>query len=424
VISAGKAGKKRLKELQNAEVKEISVIQTELISEKDEENGVTPRKASNDILGSVTVPAPVRQTTFVKEKFPVLSPIPEASRSESSVPDSAPDVYLSEDNNEVPSRKRQETNTNDEDNESGLPSSKDCDIPPTFHENADYVAPAFESRLTEDADDSRPSSSEPNGKNSEIDGNLDELIEEILTETDELENGHGKSRVGHARNTKKLENSENDVDKNYELVSNWLLGQDSGLLLSNLNHQPHRYLAKSNCDSSGSTRKFSDNRRGSSGYVASSSGNCEDSSDPSRTIPSDTTPTDSSSSDCSSNDTTTDTPSDDTSGRADSNSEKKLETSSEKRTISGTDSQHWSSCSVAISLLTAGGVTLNGEASLQGGEGGGLVHSRLSLRKSETSMTSSEMSTCDEEEIVWKKGNMLGKGAFGEVSEGWLLFQT
>jgi hypothetical protein len=34
------------------------------------------------------------------------------------------------------------------------------------------------------------------------------------------------------------------------------------------------------------------------------------------------------------------------------------------------------------------------------------------------------MSTCDEEEIVWKKGNMLGKGAFGEVSEGWLLFQT
>ena len=49
--------------------------------------------------------------------------------------------------------------------------------------------------------------------------------------------------------------------------------------------------------------------------------------------------------------------------------------------------------------------------------GGGLVRSRLSRCKSESSGTpNSEMASSEEEEIVWKKGNMLGKGAFGTVS--------
>ena len=430
VVSAGKKGKKKLKELQNANIKEISVIQTELKADTNKENDAVPQSA--------IISAPVRQTTFIKEKFTALSPIPESG---SSVQDTASDVCLSKDNNETPSRK-----DHDEDIESSLPSSKDLDVPPTRPENGNnFVALTVTSRLMENNPaSSRASNSVLSGKISETDGNLDQMIEEILNESDELENHHEKPHLSATNNTQKyklstetntdvgtptsntkiLPNSEDNVDMNYQsktaLVSNWLLGQNSGLLPDNLeSSENRRFSLGSNFDSSGSNRNLSDNCRGSSGYLASSSGNCEDSSDLPRTVPSDTIPTDTSPSDCSSDDISTNTR-DSTSSCDNFNSEKKPETSSEsiskKPIISGTQSEHCTTSSVAISFPTANVLSVNGEVSNHAEE---LVRSRLSRRKSETSVISLELTSSEhysEEDIVWKKGNMLGKGAFGEVS--------
>ncbi len=106
------------------------------------------------------------------------------------------------------------------------------------------------------------------------------------------------------------------------------------------------------------------------------------------------------------------------SGLADVSTDTKSGTSSEsiseKGTVSGAQSEHWTTTSVAISLPTNNGMSVGGEVR---SDGDGLVRSRLSRRKSETSITSSEITSSEEEEIIWKKGNMLGKGAFGQVSE-------
>ena len=493
VVSAGKKGKKKLKEIQNADVKEISVIQTELKSDLNEENDFTPRKEGN--VGTGIESAPVRQTTFIKEKFPVLSPIPEASRSGSSVQESLPELFSSNSGHtseipsipgqdrsvingdmqsEILSTPGQDRSVINGDMESSPPRSSihtsdvtstegqdisliDTDIPPGYgtdidsslpetNENEDnMVQPTIPFRLSENViDDSQPSSSVMNGRISEMDDDLDELIEEILNETDELEKNHAKSHVSHNTNTKEhvvtesdntnvnaantelLANSKNNTDIHYQskgtLVSNWLLQQNCQLFDYDLDaSENHRNLSEHNSDASDSTRNSSENHRGPSDFL--------------RAVPSDTIATDYSTfSDdiCGSISGRADVISgraDVTSGRADVTSDRgnnitkktlgtSSETMSEKTTVSGPQSEQWTTSSLTISLPTNNGISLNEEVR---GNVVGLVHSRLSRRKSETSGTGSELTSSEEEEIVWRKGNMLGKGAFGKVGASWVL---
>ena len=507
VVSAGKKGKKKLKEIQNADVKEISVIQTELKSDLksdlNEENDFTPRKEDNVRTGIES--APVRQTTFIKEKFPVLSPIPEASRSGSSVQESHPELlsWSSDHTCEIPSIRGQDRSVINGDMESeilstpgqdrsvingdmesspprsSIPTSDvtstegqdisliDTDIPtgygteidsslPKTNENEDnMVKPTIPFRLSENImDDSQPSSLVINGRISEMDDDLDdldELIEEILNETDELEKNHAKSHVSHNTNTKEhvvtegdntnvnaantelLANSKNNTDIHYQsketLVSNWLLQQNCQLFDYDLDaSENHRNLSEHNSDASDSTRNSSENHRGPSDFL--------------RAVPSDTIATDYSTfSDdiCGSISGRADVTSgraDVTSGRADVTSDRadvtsdrgniitkktlgtSSETMSEKTTVSGPQSEQWTTSSLTISLPTNNGISLNEEVR---GNAVGLVHSRLSRRKSETSGTGSELTSSEEEEIVWRKGNMLGKGAFGKVGASWVL---
>ncbi|CAB3988486.1 Mitogen-activated kinase kinase kinase 19 [Paramuricea clavata] len=504
VVSAGKKGKKKLKEIQNADVKEISVIQTELKSDLNEENDFTPRK--EDDMGTGIESAPVRQTTFIKEKFSVLSPIPEASRSGSSVEESHPELFSSNSGHtsEIPSisgqdrfvingdmeseilsipeqdrsvingdmeseilsipeqdrsvingdmesiRPRSSIHTSDVTSTEGQDISLiDTDIPPGYgtdipsgygtdidsslpetNENEDNtIKPTIPSRLSKNIiDDSQPSSSVINGRVSDDD--LDELIEEILNETDELEKNHAKSHVSHNTNTKEhvvtesdntnvnaantelLANSKNNTDIPYQsketLVSNWLLQQNCQLFDYDLDaSENHRNLSEHNSDASDSTRNSSENHRGPSDFL--------------RAVPSDTIATDYSTfSDdiCGSTSGRADV----TSGRADVTSDRgnitkktlgtSSETMSEKTTVSGPQSEQWTTSSLTISLPTNNGISLNEEVR---SNVVGLVHSRLSRRKSETSGTGSELTSSEEEEIVWRKGNMLGKGAFGKV---------
>ena len=407
VISAGRKGKKKVQELQNAaNVKEISVIQTELKS--DQENDLlSPSKTSQDIPGTVTGSPLVRQTTFIKEKFSTLSPIPEASRSGSSVQESCPDVNLSnpDDTNELPSTE-QDAAVIGEDIESSLPrrsvqandaTSNKRDISlvvtnidgslPKDHENDENVVkPTTTSNLSENnVHDSPLCKSELDGRMSEMDGNLDQLIEEILHETDEIVLSEKRAELiantggaTHAGNTEMLANSKNNADVNYQAkVSNWLIGQDRGL--SNHNFGDYLDLPRHNFGPSGSTRNSSDNYRESSHSL--------------RTALSDTIATEISDDvlACTS-DRVSSGRTHITSGFADVSNDTKSGTSSEsiseKGTVFGAQSEHWTTTSVAISR-----------------------------RKSETSITSSEITSSEEEEIIWKKGNMLGKGAFGQVSE-------
>jgi hypothetical protein len=510
VVSAGKKGKKKLKEIRNADVKEISVIQTELKSDLNEENDFTPRKEDN--MGTGIESAPVRQTTFIKEKFPVLSPIPEASRSGSSVQESLPELFSSNSGHtseitsipgqdrsvingdmqseilstpgqdrsvingdmqsEILSTPGQDRSVINGDMESIPPRSSihtsdvtstegqdisliDTDIPPGYgtdidsslpetNENEDnMVKSTIPFRLSENIiDDSQPSSSVMNGRISEMDDDLDELIEEILNETDELEKNHAKSHVSHNTNTKEhvvtesdntnvnapntelLANSKNNTDIHYQsketLVSNWLLQQNCQLSYDLDASENHRNLSEHNSDASDSTRNSSENHRGPSDFL--------------RAVPSDTIATDYSTfSDdiCGSISGRADVTSgraDVTSDRADVTSDRgnnitkktlgtSSETMSEKTTVSGPQSEQWTTSSLTISLPTNNGISLNEEVR---GNVVGLVHSRLRRRKSETSGTGSELTSSEEDEIVWRKGNMLGKGAFGKVGASWV----
>ena len=103
------------------------------------------------------------------------------------------------------------------------------------------------------------------------------------------------------------------------------------------------------------------------------------------------------------------------------------ETSASDTSIPRLPSERWSTSSARVSV--AGDSSGNDRASVgdtrtseemlgsQFVASGGLVHSRLGRRKLEHSMTlSSDTTSSEEEEIVWKKGNVLGKGAFGTVS--------
>ena len=103
------------------------------------------------------------------------------------------------------------------------------------------------------------------------------------------------------------------------------------------------------------------------------------------------------------------------------------ETSASDTSIPRLPSERWSTSSARVSIAGDGsgndrasvGDALTSEEMLgrQFVASGGLVHSRLGRRKSEHSMTlSSDTMSSEEEEIVWKKGNVLGKGAFGTVS--------
>ncbi len=292
VVSAGRKGKKKVQERQNADVKEISVIQTELKS--DQENDLlSPSKTSQDIPGTVTSSPLVRQTTFIKQKFSTLSPIPEASRSGSSIQESCPDVNLSnpEDTNEFPSTE-QDAAVIGEDIGSSLPrrsvqandatSNKREDISlvdtnidgslPKDHENDEnIVKPTTTSHLSENnVHDSPLCKSELDGRMSEMEGNLDQLIEEILHETDEIVLSEKRAELiantdgaTHAGNTAMLANSKNNADVNYQAkVSSWLIGQDRGL--SNHNFEDYLDLPRHNFGPSGSTRNSSDNYRESS----------------------------------------------------------------------------------------------------------------------------------------------------------------
>jgi hypothetical protein len=436
VVSAGRKGKKKVQERQNADVKEISVIQTELKS--DQENDLlSPSKTSEDIPITVTSSPLVRQTTFIKQKFSTLSPIPEASRSGSSIQESCPDVNLSnpEDTNEFPST-QQNAAVIGEDIGSSLPrrsvqandatSNKREDISlvdtnidgslPKDHENDEnIVKPTTTFHLSEsNVHDSPLYKSELDGRMSEMEGNLDQLIEEILHETDEIVLSEKRAELiantdgdTHAGNTEMLANSKNNADVNYQAkVSNWLIGQDRGL--SNHNFEDYLDLPRHNFGPSGSTRNSSDNYRESSHSL--------------RTALSDTIATEIS------DDVLACTSDRVSSGRThitsdvsnDTKSGTSSESISEKGTVSGAQSEHWTTTSVAISLPTNNGISVGGEVR---SDGDGLVRSRLSRRKSETSITSSEITSSEEEEIIWKKGNMLGKGAFGQVSGFYLRYQ-
>ena len=408
VVSAGKKSKKKVKTAQNEVLKEVSVIQPNLREDLIEEIGsiATAPNTSEDILRTGIVSAPVLQATFVKEKFTTLSPIPEGSWSGSSVQDSCSDIFRTYSENIDDFSSMKESNAPSLTGQIGgsLPSDLGCqDNPATLN-----VAPRHSRN---DINNSRPRSSDPNGRTSEMDDNLEELIQEILDETDGLEKHHAKSHVSSNSNTDELDEITEDENTNFnahtvqrvsnansksnagidyqskeELVTSWLLGQND-----EIQHQILRNTLE---------------HRDLSDFV--------------RAVPSDTTATDVSrrssgltlkgeraaiSSESSAF-------SEDTASANGINRENKsvINSFSQKTTISGTHSENFTTGS--ISLPTMSGMSVVSGVSRDSKE---LVYSRLSRRKSETSGTGSELTSSEGEEIVWRKGNMLGKGAFGKV---------
>ena len=415
IVSAGKKSKKKLKNPSNKILKEVSVVQPNLKSDLAEENESSKSKNSDVIFGIGTVSAPVRQATFVKENISVLSPIPEASRSGSSVPESFPDVFPS-------------TSENDD----KIPSTEGRNVSETNKEIDDGLTKDLNNCLTPSRgaiNNSTEANSEPNGRNSEIDDNIDELIEEILNETDELEKYHTRSdhiptyddvSIDQAKLMKSSENNmKMECHSKDTLVCNWLREQNLNSLDESLTEI-------------GNDRKLDEFRsskrsRASSECHQKSSGNRQDSSELHRPVSSETIATDTSyrssgstrrphKVEISSNySNLSDNVGSVTTVSHRSNLSKlgtSFETFSAKM-ISGTRSENWTTSSGTISLPMADGMSVDEEA----GVSGGMVHSRISRRKSETSGTSSEITTSEEEEIVWRKGNLLGKGAFGKVGD-------
>ena len=390
IISAGKKGKKKLKNSQNEIVKEVSVIQPNLKADliEDEENSSTSPNTSEDSVETGIVSAPVRQATFVKQKFTVLSPILEASHSGSSVQDSYSNVFRTQ--SEIiddSSMKESSAPTVTGEVDSSLPNNPvKWDNPVTQD-----VAPPLSNN---DVDNSQPCNSELNGRTFEMDDNLDDLIQEILDQTDELETNHPNSHSSGKSNTderKKITgdqnthsdaragqtvshaNSKSNTDINYQSkVSSWLREQNNKSTIAN----------DLSCKSSGLTPTAEQNELSSdcsafSDDVASSSSHV--------TV---------------------------TSGCGKIRENKSV--TSSKTTSRKTSSSEAHSAKSAMSSVTLP-LPITSDTSMVGGVSGEQVCSRLSRCKSETSGTGSELTSSSEEEIVWRKGNMLGKGAFGKV---------
>ena len=320
VYSTGKKGKKKMKDSRKETVKEISVMQPNLKAELPEENESIGAKTS-PFQGSGVEFAPVHYPTSVKESFIVLTrltPIPEASHSGSSAQGSVSDVFPSN-----------PEHTGDVTSSTGPDKNKETTAPP----------------VAKKVDGSRPDDADTVGNVSELHENLEDMIQQILDETSELQENHAKSHNTntpgtstnvdlneHASKAETRENSKSDVAMNcaqskQEYVKTWLLDHSDG------NRDPSEFPRPVSADTKASSSS--------------------------------------------------------------------LESRFER----------WTTSSATISLPT------NCTASDFGGKGQiEVVRSRIGRRKSEASAIGSETTGSEEEEIVWRKGNMLGKGAFGKVS--------
>ena len=408
VVSAGKKSKKKVKTAQNEVLKEVSVIQPNLREDLIEEISpiATTPNTSEDILRTGIVSAPVRQATFVKEKFTALSPIPEGSRSGSSVQDSCSDIFRTHSENIDDFSSMKESNAPSVTGQIGanLPSDLGCqDNPATLN-----VAPRLSRN---DIDDSRPRSSDPNGRTSEMNDNLEELIQEILDETDELEKHHAKSHVSSNSNTDELDEITEDENTNFNTHAVQTVSNANSKSNASISYQSKEELV---------TSWLLEQNDEIQHQILQNTLEHRDLSDFARALPSDTTATDvsrrssgltlkgeraeiSPESSAFSEDTTS-------ANGSNRGNKSVINSFSQKTTISGTHSENFTTGSISLPAMS--GMSVVSGVSRNSKE---LVHSRLSGRKSETSGTGSELTSSEEEEIVWRKGNMLGKGAFGKV---------
>ena len=433
VISAKKFGKKKIPQ---TPVKEISVIQTELIAKTDEEKGLLPQKTNENLQLETNIPpAPVRETTFVKVLLPVLSPIPEASRSGSSVQESSKEGFLS------------------------LPDV----YPPKTEQGSDIllegelemISVGYAGNNTNEQSPVEPVTSRPSSVDvsqsqksemeeikSENNKNLDDLLQEILYETDELEKNHERHRVArktsieeHADHefitqtntsanaqtagTETVVHSKNGIDESKKnFVAAWIhqhhmtnphdpssvyhRGSSALVRATSSDANPRN----SSYESSGSTplpptTDFSSHSNDDT--MESTSGDCDNmvkSTVQARSATISQKPADSYAAD-------------DTSDRVDYTSG----TEQDRRISDATSTTFSGGSSTTIPLpsgSTASGSTAFGVSFHS--FGGELTSRITTVRKSETPCTGSEMISSEEEEIVWRKGDMLGKGAFGKVS--------
>lgn len=458
-LPASRKSKKRLKELQQIDVKEISVTQTELRSDSNDTKYVSApnnSEVNQEAVGMLFV----RQSTFTKDKFSALSPIPEASSTEGSVRASSPDIFSknldanstnsdvfrtngdscpsnletadrlnltncqtvfenkndlhrsltnhspSQSDNEIKSTEAKPIPENNELESSATENSRETDDNPVrdkdIYSSFDYTENTSPMSSTDDnetanvnlacsqvGDDDNnlgPPTSEASGRISKSD-NIEQLIEAILNDTEELETNHAKPHASRRTNTRERAESSTQAEDSFHkpdkpgnfkmdmeldsqvLVSNWLLKQEHHLAndpLENICNLPSCTL---------DTSKSSDcTGRDIPGYQ-------------------DTTGHD-----------------DVLLGQYDVICRRKMENNAKSTSFA----RDWTTSSVAFSLTT----TRSGLKSHEGETAGqfkGLVHSRLSGGKSEMSVSGSDTTYSEEEEIVWRRGNMLGKGAFGKV---------